>query len=561
LGAAALCVIWCFSWAQAQKPKPAPKVEKPLGAISGAATADDGQPLPELSISVTSVRVASDRLSFTPKPKPDGKFRADGLPPGLYRVTASAPGYVQLTDENAPDGYRPGATANLRLTRGGALTGAVTEEDGSPAVAVSVRAVRLRDERGQPVREGYSRNDMTDDRGVYRIWGLAAGVYVVATGTLPDWTLVAPDGMPPFYYPNGPAETAQAIELANGQEVTGLDMRRRRAAGHKLSGTIGGAVGKDARNLNIYLLQAKTGGLEREIDVAQRDGAHVFVAEDVPDGEYELIALRYDRERPAEAAPQRVTVRGEDVTGLAFDLLESAQIMGRVVVEKNEALKNKPECAPPARALVEEIGLRWLRAEKKPPPASPFSYVKDAPLELPDEDGNFKAPAVRAGFYRLTASLPVPQWFVRAATLPGAPPKDAGRGGFAIANGAQIKDVTVLVSDGAASLSGRVAPAREGVALPENLAVYLVPAEKEAADDVLRYSFAPRTRDGLFSFNNLAPGRYWLAVEATDGPRPAFWDADARLQLRRRAEAARRAVTLNPCQRAEGYKLAYEPPR
>lgn len=75
-----------------------------------------------------------------------------------------------------------------------------------------------------------------------------------------------------------------------------------------------------------------------------------------------------------------------------------------------------------------------------------------------------------------------------------------------------------------------------------------------------------RTRsDGTFSFRNLAPGRYLLVarlvpegeLRQADPPRPAAWAAAARAGLRREAEAAKNAVDLLPCQRAEAFALRF----
>lgn len=82
--------------------------------------------------------------------------------------------------------------------------------------------------------------------------------------------------------------------------------------------------------------------------------------------------------------------------------------------------------------------------------------------------------------------------------------------------------------------------------------MYLVPVEREQANNVLRYSETFVRSDGSFAFTNLAPGRYFVParVEAPTGtetsPRPLAWDAAARAKLRREAEAANTIVELKP---------------
>jgi hypothetical protein len=115
-------------------------------------------------------------------------------------------------------------------------------------------------------------------------------------------------------------------------------------------------------------------------------------------------------------------------------------------------------------------------------------------------------------------------------------------------------------------LRGRIVAATEGAALPANLKVYLVPQERERAEDVLRYGEATINSDGTFTLQNLAPGHYFIIARPVPEsdlsertPRPLLWDAEARAKLRREAEAAKTTIELQPCQRATGYSLRYAP--
>ena len=137
-----------------------------------------------------------------------------------------------------------------------------------------------------------------------------------------------------------------------------------------------------------------------------------------------------------------------------------------------------------------------------------------------------------------------------------------------LAQGEQASDVTVTAAYGAASVGGRVSfPECEGC--PNARArVYLVPQERERADDVLRYSEATvegKGREGEFSFDSIAPGRYMLvalpepARKRGAPEQPAFLDADSRTRLRREAEARGTRLTLAPCEHAEGVAVSYTP--
>ena len=116
----------------------------------------------------------------------------------------------------------------------------------------------------------------------------------------------------------------------------------------------------------------------------------------------------------------------------------------------------------------------------------------------------------------------------------------------------------------AASLRGAVKQPEEE-SLPARLYLRLVPAEKENAEDVLRFFTTPVQADGTFAFNNLPPGRYWiLARQAadtdpqSDAALRAFEEGDTRLNIRRAAEAARNEVEFKPCQNVIDYRLAFK---
>ena len=133
---------------------------------------------------------------------------------------------------------------------------------------------------------------------------------------------------------------------------------------------------------------------------------------------------------------------------------------------------------------------------------------------------------------------------------------DAARSWTTVKSGDKLSGLTVTLAKGAASLTGQV-PLKEGETLSERLAVYLVPVEKERADDPLRFYSAPVSPDGKIVMNSIAPGRYWAVVQPTsdepDSPaRKLRWpdETETRARLRRDAEAAKTEIELKPCQSA-----------
>ena len=142
---------------------------------------------------------------------------------------------------------------------------------------------------------------------------------------------------------------------------------------------------------------------------------------------------------------------------------------------------------------------------------------------------------------------------------------DAARDGLSLKFGGRVRDLTVTLAEGAASVRGRVALG-EGEKLPAGLFVYLVPAEKDQAENVLRFYAAPVADDGGFALGNLAPGLYWALLRA---PFDAQGEAklrtaegrEERAALRRAVEDAKANVELKPCQNVVDYRLPFTAPR
>src|SRR5215470_4631914 len=119
----------------------------------------------------------------------DGSFSVEGLAPGAYTISVSTEGYIVdsglLNEDGKPIFYRPGDTAIIRMIKGGVITGKVTDAQGQPLIQAPVTAVRLRDERGRAagavsrISRGMG-SSQTDDRGIYRLYGLQPGAYVVS---------------------------------------------------------------------------------------------------------------------------------------------------------------------------------------------------------------------------------------------------------------------------------------------------------------------------------------------------------------------------------------------
>ena len=90
----------------------------------------------------------------------------------------------------------------------------------------------------------------TDDRGIYRIYGLPAGNYLVWAGGPTYNPGVDPyDTDVPTYAPSSTRDTATEITVRSGEETTNVDIRYRGEPGHIVSGTVNGPASEQGHGI------------------------------------------------------------------------------------------------------------------------------------------------------------------------------------------------------------------------------------------------------------------------------------------------------------------------
>ena len=218
--------------------------EKPNGVITGRVVNSAGEPVSDAVVyaSLLGTNSRSQRATVDA----NGEFKLDGLRAGLYRISAGAPGYVPAQQAGTTDSqsyYHIGDSVTLRLIKGGVITGTVTGPKG-PLVAVGVQAIRVRDEADKPLTPSMGFNERsTDDRGVYRFYGLLPGGYLISAAK-PRIGLIAPtayDNDTPTYFPSSTRDTASEVVVREGEEIT-ADIQYRAEPGHAISGKVVGVV-------------------------------------------------------------------------------------------------------------------------------------------------------------------------------------------------------------------------------------------------------------------------------------------------------------------------------
>ena len=538
--------------------------------ITGRVVSETGQPIPGAGVYVRKVGGVSG-FGRTLTAGDDGTFRAEDLTPGSYTVFASVPGYISEVDSGSPVYRRVGEDITIKMIKGGVITGTVTSSSGEPVVGVSVGAIRVRDAEGKPIRGATQSGSTrpTDDRGVYRIYGLQSGSYLVsARGSGQSYNAFA--GYTPTFYPSTTRDAATAVEVVAGGESTGIDIRYRGERGHIVSGTLSGSLGPESSNQGVSVLLSYTASGAMEASTYVRFGAgRGFALYGVPDGEYVLTApVGFGGpDSNMSSGSTRISVKGADVTGIDLKLTPAGSLSGRVVLERLAQIDRKDECKSKSKQpFLDELIITARREET--PGAEPPAVFSGLTETSPNDKGEFNIPIITPARYRLQLRLPGENWFVRSITQSasshGSQPVDVAGSGVLISTSQRVSDLLVTISEGAAGLRGKVVSATQGAGLHPHLRVYLVPAETESLDDTIRFAETAVDSDGSFALNNLAPGRYYPLVRKQSdsqamerNPRPLAWDLAARSKIRRDAQKADVVMELQRCKVTTDYLITY----
>jgi hypothetical protein len=319
-----------------QIPRP-PVIGK--GSIAGTAVSENGQPLKGARVSLNGGVVGRNVVTDA-----TGAFLFDKLPEGRYSLSASRPRFlssnygqkrpersgtpIQLADAEQIKGL------TITLFSAGVITGAIFSDDGEPVQGAQVRAMRYVMNSG--IRRLQQSNSVqSDDRGFYRIFGLAPGEYLVtatsnqgdpgpgltaemqvaieraaaaaaASGqpfnfsmngsvlTLPNGqTMDAPSPVTfaPTYYP-GSATPASAVTITvrGGEERSGVDIPMQKVQTATVSGTVMSASGPLPSNVSIQMQSNDDAGQGIGLPSARVGADGRFSLRAVPPGQYTITA-------------------------------------------------------------------------------------------------------------------------------------------------------------------------------------------------------------------------------------------------------------------------------
>ena len=265
-------------------------------------TADTGRPVKRARVTVS----AGGRQSRATSTDDQGRFQATDLAAGSYTVTASKNGFVDAIygqrrplQPGTPVEFADGqavATVDLRLTRGGVITGRVIDEDGealrarsSPSSATNTFAASVNSSPRAATRptiaasiacSGCRRATTTSARattGLAQVLGrgmqqLRHGAAEAAAGVAAFSAAPAADepeslGYAPTYYPGVvTASEAGKLTVGPGQELAGIDFQVQLVPIATVRGFV---VGADSP-VSVLLAPQENGGVRARADSPRR---------------------------------------------------------------------------------------------------------------------------------------------------------------------------------------------------------------------------------------------------------------------------------------------------
>ena len=515
--------------------------------------ADSGRPIKRARVAIAAAELQGGRAMLTDEM---GAFDFADLPAGRYTVTASKSGFVQLSfGQRRPlqagtpiqllDGQQLKGV-DFQLPRGGVVSGRVSDESGDvmPGVAVSVQQYQYLQGDRRLIPAGQAQ---TDDRGVYRVWGLNPGEYYVSAtatgerlglrggpGFLNPGVLAAAGGgrggrggfgggrgaggddqdqmmYAPTYYPGvGSVAEARSVTVGVSQEVVDVDFGLQLVRTSTVTGHAENPDGSWVANGNVNLTpEAVTSGRG---NFGANYGGRIgwdgqFSIASVPPGRYTLRARNNDRDAPLSSA-QPLSISGGDVNDVVVVLQTGGSLSGTVAFQ------------PGSTAVPDMTQVRLVA-----PSTEQDDLGGPSPNARVNKDGSFTLDGVSVGTHLVRPNGGnLRGWNLKAVTIDG---RDVTDTPIAIKSGQKIGNVTVTFSDKVNEINGSVTDTQGNpvteytvLAFSTNTATWR-PQSRQIAT-------ARPDQTGMFKVRNLPAGDYYLVTvdpsEQGEWFEPAYLD-------------------------------------
>jgi hypothetical protein len=474
-------------------------VKELTSTVSGRITVKD-KPVPGIAV---GLRVY-DQSRSTPvvhrgNTDANGEYRISNVPAGTYLTSVTAPAFV-WADEMG--GQRTliiskGETIehiDFRLLRGGVITGKVVDSDGRPLVEQQISIIP-ENESGS---RGYYPYTLTDDRGIYRAFGVAPGTYRVAAGNADDDSFGARFQAAFYrrtYHPNvlDPSQ-AKLIQVSEGSEATNVDIILSRTVNtYTASGRIVDEAGQPVPNIPYAVTQFVNANSTHSMTTgAVSNGRGEFKLEKLMAGSY-AASIRMEAPSDLRADPVRFEITDQDVTGLVITIRKAGSVSGVVIIEGGSDDKK-------TRELLTKTGISVAVAGPNPDRGG-FGH-----FTFPAADGSFRIDGLSAGAATFYISTVSHFRIVRVERDGVIQPR-----GVEIKEKENVTGVRIIATYANASVRGTIEVENGTVPANAHFSVWLTKLGEEPGSP----NFSPHVSTqvdarGQFTIEGLMPGTYEL---------------------------------------------------
>jgi Carboxypeptidase regulatory-like domain len=479
------------------------------GSITGRVTIAS-KPVAGMTVTVSAGAdaLSGSGVSLKTTTDDEGRFRISNLPSGTYYVWPFVPAFVVNEGTGVyPQGknvaVEDGETAediNFTLNRGAAITGRVTDSAGRPVIEERIRILPVDPNLRRLISSVYPsiNSILTDDRGIYRVFGLPAGKYKIAIGDqFAAFTSTRGRRFyPQTFHPDVTDEAkAELVEVTEGNEATNVDITVARSmTGFSATGTVievekNQPVTGVSFGLTI-IVDGRPAGFMSGNGVSTSTGA--FRIDNLAPGRYAASILAgsgtgyYGETRPFD-------ITDADVNNLEMKVHRGSMINGNVVID-----------GPVDRLVAARLSQTRLAVT-----TSLGNSVNTISYSNINPDGSFQAGPFQAGtaVIRLTSAdrNSSPEFAALSIDVNGA---DKSRG-LEIAPGEDISGVRITVGYGTGTIRGTVR--FEGGVIPSE---QYISVSLSRIGSPLVISYTRVDARGRFVFEHVPPGNYEVVASA-----------------------------------------------
>lgn len=437
----------------------------------------------------------------------DGNYRITHVSPGTYRVMPAAPLFVSsgesdgktliITEGESVEGV------DFALVRGGVITGKAVDSDGLPLIEEYIRLLPLEaDSQQGRVNIGAAGIIQTDDRGIYRIFGIPPGRYKVVLGQAEDGSFGGPrrSRYKQTFSP-GVIDSSKAlvIEVTEGSEAANVDI----TVGRSL--TTFAISGKLINGQTLQPVPNVRPALQRIIGDrpsfmswgSPSNSQGEFKLENVSAGKYE-ISVPSQPNSSLRSEPLSFEVIDQDVSGLLVKTSEGGSVSGLIVLDGGND-----------RSFLARLSQVRLHTYVRNPANESFnSWVRPVTI---DSDRGFRVSGLQSGFVNFSFygvdGRPVQGLALTRVERDGI----AQPAGIEIKDGEQVTGVRLVVSYGNGKIRGVIKIENGELPLNARFAVWFTNPEDDPtrANRITQISPEVDSR-GHFLVEGLAAGTYQI---------------------------------------------------